>query len=311
MIGCNNIISNVTNGTLAVGVRIYGSDNVIEDDLIHSTDGQTNITVGLVRHPWMQSYQQRIASYGNVIIGNEADYITVMHATGNNITNNFAAGGERGASIQVDYAADNLIDGNVADYGSIEAVQVTSDVMVDNSGKSIMMRGATATQLVDNEADYGPIRAGGTIAATITGNTGDYGIAVQADGPFSVVVTNNTAHLLLNVQVNSNNSLVADNSVGGNLLVAVHSHEQEVSPSIIANNTASYDVILLNPVNVTVANNDIGSLIVRNGQNFLMAEVHNPVAELTYKSQSNFSVNGSASTSLLGCCALARSHATP
>ena len=88
--GCGNVVSNVTtDGIHQVNVNIYGSDNVVKDDIVHNAGASSsyNISIG-----WESSTD---ISSGNEVIGNVADYyIGVWNTNNSKLDRNIASGRE-------------------------------------------------------------------------------------------------------------------------------------------------------------------------------------------------------------------------
>ena len=86
--GCGNVVSNVTtDGINQVNVNIYGSDNVVKDDIVHNAgaSSQYNISLG------SESTTDIVS--GDEVIGNVADYyIGVWHTNNSKLDRNVAAG---------------------------------------------------------------------------------------------------------------------------------------------------------------------------------------------------------------------------
>lgn len=106
--GCGNVVSNVTtDGIHQLNVNIYGSDNVVKDDIVHSATSRYNISVG-----WESSTD---ISSGNEVIGNVADYYMGVWNTNNStMDRNTAVGEYRGYMYLASDEENVTLTGNTA-----------------------------------------------------------------------------------------------------------------------------------------------------------------------------------------------------
>jgi hypothetical protein len=108
--GCNNVVSNVTSdGIHQVNVLIYGSDNVVSDDIVHDADENSayNVSIG-----WESS---DVVSNGNEVTGNVADYyIGVWNTNKSVLSGNTAVSSSDRGYLNLDHDLNLTVTGNVA-----------------------------------------------------------------------------------------------------------------------------------------------------------------------------------------------------
>jgi hypothetical protein len=82
--GCNNVVSNVTSdGIHQVNVLIYGSDNVVSDDIVHDADENNSYNVSIGWDDLADLSDQ--VSNGNEVIGDVADFYIGVWNTNNSV----------------------------------------------------------------------------------------------------------------------------------------------------------------------------------------------------------------------------------
>ena len=172
--GCGNLVSNVTNGTAPVKVRIYGSGNVVQNDIVTS-DHSSELGIVLGREDDTSSSSGVVTHYNvanrNTIVGNTADYIGLYVAEDNVVTQNVAKDG----GIQLSYAAndtvthnaadyiyvssgsDNVVESNVADYQGIFVYYGDNNTVSRNTADYIYVSSGSDNVVESNEVDYGGI----------------------------------------------------------------------------------------------------------------------------------------------------------
>lgn len=134
--GCNNTVADVTNGTAPMKVVIYGSDNVVSDDVVYlEDDSRAAISIG----------SADVASNDNVVTGNVANSIEVSNTNtpdgpGAGSFNNVVAGNHAGRE-------------NVATDSSayIYVVSASGNTLVDNTvGQDLYVRRASDNVVTNN-----------------------------------------------------------------------------------------------------------------------------------------------------------------
>ena len=138
--GCGNVLRNNTKlGSASEVVWVYGSDNVVEDNVIEN-DG------GFVEVGYTDSTADS-ASNGNVVVGNIADYIELCTANNNTVRDNvFGAEGffatadrtpeHNTASIMVETADSNEVSDNHVDYMFLGS-EVNDNRIRGNTAKNV------------------------------------------------------------------------------------------------------------------------------------------------------------------------------
>ena len=153
VLGCNNIIFNITtDGETAAKVAIYGSDNVVMDDVVSSlaSDGEHGIVVGVTSE----------TANGNEVIGNVADYIGLWSVQNSTAKGNVARNGgyQEQGSIQMTSDTDVKFSDNEADYMQInnafnEVVQRNKVTSMDSSTYGYLhIDGGASDDIEDNTA---------------------------------------------------------------------------------------------------------------------------------------------------------------
>ena len=189
IVGCGNTVANITDADhMAVKVNIYGSDNVVENDIVTSDSGSHDgINVG-----------SNGASNGNTIVDNSADYIHIKEGDRNFVRHNAFA-----EHIVMDGASDNLVESNeMADrlYISRADGNIFSHNVVDVDYSNSILADSYNVTIESNDADY--IYVYSATDTLFERNTGVHG-TVQLIQTYHSVVNDNTAGASLVLDVSS------------------------------------------------------------------------------------------------------------
>ena len=193
VIGCNNVVSNVTNGTAPVKVMIVGSDNVVQNDVVYSVDTDFD-GFGVIIGSTSDTTDTEVGGTpftlftdtgsGNVITGDVANHIGIYAANGNTVTANTVR-----QDIHINDATDNTLTGNVATYlygsttfGTVMANNVASGT--DNSeGVGEGSHGVVSAFRAYNSTFRGNKAANVAVTSDdhvdVESNTADYNVVVS------------------------------------------------------------------------------------------------------------------------------------
>ena len=179
VLGCGNVISNVTNGTAPAKVKIFGSDNVVENDIVADTTSGFAVFIGSSSDtspapapgpngPIVVTEYNDISS-GNVVSGNVAAGIGLHQANGNVITSNNAKNalvfggatdndvtGNQGYNILVQEALGKVVSANTATgtEGSVVVAVADNNTISHNEASDIDAEYDGHADVEFNHADY-------------------------------------------------------------------------------------------------------------------------------------------------------------
>ena len=225
------------------------------------------------------------------------------------------------SGLGVDYVDNSTLESNSADYLDFQS---SSEVTVTNNhvkhGSATFSHNSRTT-IKDNVADYSEVVtyvSGGTVQNNIADYelyVSQYAHSYDLNGPVAqgIVLENNTAQAgSILVTYTGNSTLVANNvadeiQVQGNANAACQTSNANCLGSALARDVVTGNVVggdlkvKWSSSNVTLVNNVVADVMLRNVRNFTMSNVKNSAGEVDLYNRDNYVLNDTTSAAVCIC----------